>query len=238
MKFSLSDKWKELNQATIGSDFYWHIALQNESALHDTVPLIKSFVRGVTLDLGAGKLAWRRLLAAYARSYISTDFTIEHPDLHMCLDATRPFPLQDDSVDTVFCYSVLEHTPAPWKVLPEIYRILKPNGYAIISVPFVFYLHGIPHDYFRFSKYGISKLAADAGFSIKKSVMNGGVFHFLLNMPSVVLSTFLYSLKSSFLIRPVTWLLFKIASLLDRCFDPKGLFTMNVVLVLQKEDIA
>jgi SAM-dependent methyltransferase len=197
--------------------------------------LIKLFVKGQTLDLGAGKLAWSHLITQYARKYISADYIKEHNDLRMIMDATKPFPIKDTTFDTVFCYSVLEHTSAPWMILPEIFRILKPEGHVILSVPFVFYLHGAPHDYFRFSKYGISKLSKDAGFLIERTIMNGGIFHFILNMPSVVISTLLYFLKLSFLIRPVTCLLLKIAQVFDRLFDPDCLFTMNVILVLKKE---
>jgi SAM-dependent methyltransferase len=233
--FNLTRAWQSLNQKTIGKDAYWHIAVQNEAALRDTLPIIKSFVKGVTLDLGAGKLAWRKSLMGSAKTYYSADVTQEHPDLDTLFDVTKPFPLESESFDTVFCYSVLEHTPKPGVVLPEIHRILKPGGSAIISVPFVFYLHGEPYDYFRFTKYGVKQLAKEAGFSIESMVMNGGIFHFLLNMPSIVLSSILFSLHCIWLIFPLTHFLCVCARILDRAFDPQGRFTMNIIAVLKKK---
>ena len=233
--FNLTRAWQSLNQTTIGNDAYWHIAVQNEAALRDTLPLIRSFVKGITLDLGAVKLAWRASLLSSAKTYHSADFTPEHPDLDMLFDVTRPFPLESETFDSVFCYSVLEHTRKPWLVLPEIHRILKPGGIAVISVPFVFYLHGEPHDYFRFSKYGVAHLAREAGFSIETMTMNGGIFHFLMNMPSIVLSSILFSLHCAPLIHPLTRLLCQCAHMLDRAFDPQGRFTMNIIAVLKKK---
>jgi SAM-dependent methyltransferase len=235
MKFSLTEEWKKLNLKTIGSELYWHIALQNESALYDTVPLIKTYVKGTTLDLGAGKLAWRKHISKQARYYISADYIKEHKDLNLLMDATKPFPLGDSTFDTVFCYSVLEHTPAPWLILPEIYRVLKNNSYAILSVPFIFYLHGAPYDYYRFSRFGISKLASEAGFTVSKTVLNGGLFHFLLNLPSILISSFLHCCSCHFLIPFSSRIFMKVAQLIDRLLDPDGNFTMNVILVLKKE---
>lgn len=42
---------------------------------------------------------------------------------------------KDNYFDTVVCMDVLEHVTYPNKVLKEIYRILKPNGKLILSVP-------------------------------------------------------------------------------------------------------
>ena len=47
--------------------------------------------------------------------------------------AALPFP--DASFDKVFCTEVLEHVLDPAQVLAEIRRVLKPGGYAVVSVP-------------------------------------------------------------------------------------------------------
>lgn len=46
-------------------------------------------------------------------------------------------PLNDDSVAQVMCYEVLEHIPMKQieKALSECYRILKPNGTIVLTVP-------------------------------------------------------------------------------------------------------
>jgi SAM-dependent methyltransferase len=42
-------------------------------------------------------------------------------------------PLEDASIDGVFCSNMLEHTPSAVPILTEIERVLKPGGWAYIS---------------------------------------------------------------------------------------------------------
>jgi SAM-dependent methyltransferase len=44
-------------------------------------------------------------------------------------------PFENDSYDIVICNHVLEHVPDDKKALSEIYRVLKPEGFAILQVP-------------------------------------------------------------------------------------------------------
>jgi SAM-dependent methyltransferase len=44
-------------------------------------------------------------------------------------------PFEDNSFDVILCNHVLEHIPDDTKALNEIYRILKPNGWAILQIP-------------------------------------------------------------------------------------------------------
>jgi len=41
----------------------------------------------------------------------------------------------DDTFDVVCCCHVLEHIPEDRRAIREIYRILKPNGWAAVLVP-------------------------------------------------------------------------------------------------------
>jgi len=231
----LTRQWQRLNDATIGADSYWSIAVQNASIFADTRPLITNHIRGKTLDIGAGNLAWRKILSAQASSYLSSDFTVTRNGINCVFDVTKPFPLADNSLDSLFCHSVLEHTKKPWEAFGELYRILKSEGTLVLSVPFLFYLHGAPHDYFRFTKFGIVMLAADAGFSVDKVTLSGGIFSLIFNLPSVVVSTVLFSIGCRAFIPLATGLLTRCAKILDNAFDPQRLFALNIVLVLRKQ---
>ena len=55
-------------------------------------------------------------------------------------DFTGPVPFPDNSCDVGLCIEVLEHLFQPDRALQEIYRVLKPGGVALISVPNVVYL--------------------------------------------------------------------------------------------------
>jgi len=44
-------------------------------------------------------------------------------------------PLASQSFDVVICRELLEHVQEPFKIIKEIYRILKPGGKLLITVP-------------------------------------------------------------------------------------------------------
>ena len=50
-------------------------------------------------------------------------------------DCQKPFPLTDESFDTIYCMELLEHIDDSAVTIKEIYRILKNDGVAIFVVP-------------------------------------------------------------------------------------------------------
>jgi len=44
-------------------------------------------------------------------------------------------PFDDDKFDIILCNHVLEHIPDDTKAMKELYRVLKPNGMAILQIP-------------------------------------------------------------------------------------------------------
>lgn len=68
-----------------------------------------------------------------------------------------PYPFDDQSVDEVHFYHVLEHLDEPIKILEEIHRFLKPGGILYMRVPhfssngaFTDITHNRPFSYFSF----------------------------------------------------------------------------------------
>lgn len=210
--------------------------MQNLAHYEDMYPLVEKYVAGRTLDMGAGRLAWRDLLTRHAETYISGDLAMEHPELDLLFDVTKPLPFADKSFDTVFCCSVLEHVRDPWNALKEMWRILAPGGVAIVSLPFIFYLHGQPNDYYRFTQYGAVYLAEEARFVVEEVILSGGLFHFIFNAPSILLSCVLSALRLEAIIPFATSAVRRIARLLDKGFGANQSFAMNIILVLRKQD--
>ncbi len=58
----------------------------------------------------------------------------------------------------VLCTEVLEHLPEPQRAVDEMFRVLKPGGTLLLTTRFLFPIHDAPHDYFRFTKYGLRHL--------------------------------------------------------------------------------
>ncbi|MBV8655501.1 MAG: hypothetical protein JO160_05600 [Candidatus Eremiobacteraeota bacterium] len=48
----------------------------------------------------------------------------------------------------------------------EFYRVLVPGGYLVLSAPQYYEMHEVPHDYYRFTEYGLRYLLSRAGFTV------------------------------------------------------------------------
>src|SRR5262245_38667302 len=66
--------------------------------------------------------------------------------------------IRDATFDIVLCTEVLEHIPYPQRAIDEMYRVLVPGGQLLLTTRFLFPIHDAPHDYFRFTKYGLRHL--------------------------------------------------------------------------------
>lgn len=64
--------------------------------------------------------------------YLSGD--IESPRAMTKMDITK-IDRNDKTFDAIICNHVLEHIPDDRKAMAELYRILKPGGWAILQVP-------------------------------------------------------------------------------------------------------
>ena len=67
----------------------------------------------------------------------------------------------DGTFDFVVCTEVLEHTLNPFAAVDEIRRMLKPGGYAFVTTPFNFRIHGPLPDCWRFTVHGLNALFRD-----------------------------------------------------------------------------
>ena len=93
-----------------------------------------------------------------------------HPDI---IGDIHQLPFDNDSQEAIICMSVLQHIENPIQASKELHRVLKPNGYCFLYVPFLYYYHakeGGYKDYWRFSKDAIGFLFKDFSHLEIKSV--------------------------------------------------------------------
>ncbi len=83
--------------------------------------------------------------------------------IHLLWDGFN-IPLPENSIDSVLLTEVLEHCPEPKLVLKDIHRVLKQDGTVIFSVPFIWYLHESPWDFYRYTPFAIKKMFEENGF--------------------------------------------------------------------------
>jgi hypothetical protein len=66
--------------------------------------------------------------------YVMGDLYPSDPKIQK-IDVTN-IPYDNNTFDVLLCNHVLEHVPDYHKAMSEIYRVLKPGGYAILQTPF------------------------------------------------------------------------------------------------------
>ena len=65
-------------------------------------------------------------------NYLTGDLVSPIADLHFDLHS---IPLEDNRFDVVFCNHVMEHVDDALQCMKEVYRVMKPGGWAIMQVP-------------------------------------------------------------------------------------------------------
>jgi SAM-dependent methyltransferase len=170
---------------------------------------IRSFIKGqsekipngsLVLDAGAGAKPY----AAFFKHtvYNSTDFgdifDKKFAGVHDFICDLTSIPKPDCYYDVIINTQVLEHVKYPIMVLKEFFRLLKPGGKVLLTVPQGWGVHGEPYHFFNFTKYGIQLLAADAGLKVQYINERGGIFKYL-SKRIMTLSPYIYNQYRTFL---------------------------------------
>lgn len=129
------------------------------------------YIKGIVLDAGSGDGERYKKFFNFSK-YIKLDINKNNnPDI---VGSVLNIPLGDSSVDSIISTQVLEHVKNPAKAVSEFYRVLKPRGYCIVTIPQMNELHEEPNDYFRFTKYGLEEIFNNVYFKIILIDQRGG----------------------------------------------------------------
>ena len=122
--------------------------------------------KGTLYDLGAGESPYKDFFLGFADQYIAVDWAGSFHDTKadIAADLNKPLPIESEAADTVVSLSVMEHLCEPQIMLNEAYRILKPGGRIVLQVPWQWWIHEAPYDFFRYTPYGLKYLFEKAGF--------------------------------------------------------------------------
>ena len=152
----------------------------------------KKYAKGRLVDIGCGRMPYRRVLEPLVDSYTGVD----HPKVsRLYKSGSRPevladakkLPFDNNYFDTALLIQVLEHVDSPEEVIKEATRVLKPNGVMIISIPFFYPLHDMPYDWGRYTSSALKSFLARASLRIIKIEQQGSFIEFFPQ----ILNTFL-----------------------------------------------
>ncbi|MEX2354220.1 MAG: class I SAM-dependent methyltransferase [Gammaproteobacteria bacterium] len=214
-----------------GTPFHpqWLIRHDKQRFLRD----IGATLTGRVVDIGCADRSSRRYLDDKA-DYIGLDYYTA-----ISLYGTTPdifgdagsLPFSDGCVDAVLLLDVLEHVQEPQKCLDEIHRVLVAGGKLVLAVPFMYPIHDAPHDYQRWTEFGIRSLLQSRGFSIREEQAHGQALVSACVLANLALcKTVVDSLQRRhpagllFVFLPVLIPLFNLLGLLSRVLLPKDDF--------------
>jgi len=198
--------------------------------------LAKHFNGGYLLDIGCGIKPYEPLFNV--DSYIGLDVrggghsdNAKHADVYY--DGNE-FPFKSYFFDYAISNEVLEHVFEPEHLIMEIHRILKPNGLLLLTVPFVWDEHEIPHDYGRYTSFGLNYLLSKNGFEIIKQHKSGSYVDTLAQLFSSYIYTVLLTknpyvnvLTSLFLCSPILMIGLFLSKILP---ENNNLYLDNIIL--------
>lgn len=122
----------------------------NDQGVRCYVPFLRG--SGRIVELGAGGDYYRNFVPGQA--YETTN---AHPPCDRIVDMTA-MPYDDNSVDAFISMFALEHVYDYQTAIDEMHRCLKPGGRLLLGVPWMYYYHAAPDDFFRFSVSALDKM--------------------------------------------------------------------------------
>jgi SAM-dependent methyltransferase len=137
-------------------------------------------LNGKLLDAGCGKMPYRTFIMSNSKvtEYVGLDIegAIKY-DAKVKPDFTWDgvtMPFSSGEFDCAFATEVLEHCPDPEIFLREVNRVLKPGGIFFFTVPFLWNLHEVPHDEYRYTPFSLHRHLTNASFTAIELLPTGG----------------------------------------------------------------
>ncbi|MGE3623114.1 MAG: class I SAM-dependent methyltransferase [Bdellovibrionales bacterium] len=102
-------------------------------------------------------MAWRNMVPF--KSYQS----VAYPHIDICAA-----PLEGKKFDLVIAEQVFEHLQYPYRAGRNIYSMLNPGGYLLLTTPFMIKVHKSPLDCTRWTEDGLRFLMEECGFPLDR----------------------------------------------------------------------
>ena len=185
------------------------------------------------LAASAGEDPYARLFSRHR--YVGVDLGCGDPERKRwrpeLIAGLASLPFRAECFDACLSVATLEHVREPAGALREMARALRPRGRLLLVVPQEFEVHQAPHDYFRFTRYGLRYLLEQAGFAEIRIFPVGGFFRLLARRLLGALRFFpgLWSVPAALVLAPPA-LLLPVFDWLDRDRN----FTLGYICTARK----
>jgi len=133
------------------------------------------------LDAGSGEGQYRHHFVR--QRYCGVDLAVgdaawDYSQVDALADLSA-LPFRTGTFDAAIHIVTIEHLKEPGCALAEIGRTLATGGTLLIAAPHEWEVHQAPHDYFRYTRYGLAYLLEKGGFEVREMRAAGGYFRLL-----------------------------------------------------------
>jgi len=210
----------------------WYNWYANGLLMHHVDRLARGMRGDVVIDVGCGEQPYRPCLKGFQR-YVGFD-SVDAPDRGSQADVlgdALALPFANGCADGILCTEVIEHVRDPEGMLREFARVLSPGGSVLLSSPFTWHLHDEPHDYWRFTEFGLRLLFERAGLHVMALRPTNGFIGATLQARCYLLMQGAGPLRP--LVRPLVWWMQAVAKALAP-LDRNHRMTSNYVVWAKK----
>jgi 2-polyprenyl-3-methyl-5-hydroxy-6-metoxy-1,4-benzoquinol methylase len=135
--------------------------LAAEAALSAYVQAIRRYATGDLVDLGCGRAPLYGVYKEHVRSVFCVDWqttTGDNEHVDQFANLNEFVDLGVGRFNTAIATDVLEHLNQPTMLFETVAHCLRPGGKLILGVPFIYWIHDAPFDYFRYTKFALDRL--------------------------------------------------------------------------------
>jgi SAM-dependent methyltransferase len=153
-----------------------HFEVEISDAVAGFANALPAGVRILDAGAGEGQYAHHFTRQRYCGVDLAVgDGTWDYSKLDVIADLTA-LPFRTYAFHAAINVVTLEHLREPARALAEIARTLEPGGRLLLAAPHEWEVHQAPHDYFRYTRYGLQYLLEQAGFEPIEIRPAGGYF--------------------------------------------------------------
>ncbi len=240
-KFSLGQFYRHTYSLLCGQSSHphpWHFQWLSTLYLHRRLSRLLPDYGGRVLDVGCGDKPYQTWFGDVSE-YVGLD-VVPGPKVDIVITQGEQWAVPDSSYDVLLSTQVIEHVDSLEFALEQMSRVAKTGGVVILSFPFLYNLHGAPHDFRRLTHYGAANLLP--GYEILHLEPQGGIGSTLvilfLNWIDTALSKNAITRVLKGLLMPffiaLSFLLNLLGLMLDS-LDQTESFYSNVLLVARKQ---